>query len=399
MQYFIFSPTHHCCGTPPLTREGELVDSLLARGITAEQGWMTVPDDDDEPDVTDAAEMPDVLSLYAYASEVAVSPRCKDMLQKLRMGEEIVFIPVVVKNRAEKALATYFFVGSTRRHYVVDHDHAGLEYWPDFAEGKADFVEERRKNAIYEVYDWALVNENIPESDLFKVETNVWIATERVTEMFEKERVTGCQWELIWSTEDAARVAREPRPTYLSEKELKNKAEEWKAWIRSNWHWFRTVARDAFEEDGRGAIGVDMSYPQVLHLEQFGYLSRAMAEETRDPTSLELTWGHVEVYDPAREIVFLFSHPRGRDNFVISVLTEWPDGTPKPSPKELDERWCGFERTCPKCQKRFIGLKDRAECPDCDTEFSASGEEYRSFGRTAIDPIVAEKKKKRKKKN
>ena len=71
------------------------------------------------------------------------------------------------------------------------------------------------------------------------------------------------------------------------------------AWIRANLHVLWPVAREAYDEAGRGAVVVDTSSNPAGSGHPFGYFSREMVEEYGNEDTLHM----VLAYNPSWEMV------------------------------------------------------------------------------------------------
>lgn len=96
------------------------------------------------------------------------------------------------------------------------------------------------------------------------------------------------------------------------------------AWIRENLHVLWPMARQAYDEAGRGAIFVDTTIRPSGLGHPFGYFPREMVEEYGNADTLRM----VLEYDPTREMVTVLLKTENRSSsYRIGVLT--PDPGPR----------------------------------------------------------------------
>ena len=164
--------------------------------------------------------------------------------------------------------------------------------------------------------------------------------------------------------------------------------------IQAKWPEIRAQAASEYAAHGRGAF--------ILHLDVNGDQSRCAefpiqycglfeALQTNDNEIAQIMRHRgVECYNSEREIAFIFLYQEldGKPWVHTEILSEYPDGTPRPTDRALKKRWTGFNRTCPQCGHTFIGLANSWPCPRCGLRFMASEAEYESLNRVEIEPIA-----------
>ena len=89
------------------------------------------------------------------------------------------------------------------------------------------------------------------------------------------------------------------------------------AWIRENLHVLWPMARQAYDEAGRGAIVVDTTIRPAGLGHPFGYFPREMVEEYGNEDTLRM----VLEYDPTREMVTVLLKTANRSStYRVGVL-------------------------------------------------------------------------------
>jgi hypothetical protein len=143
---------------------------------------------DDAPDVSPDAEKADYI--FIGGGDLLLSCSATSILQELRLGDEIGFLPTRVLNRAGDKVGDYYMVYAREERDCLDVAGSEVEY---YQEGKV----------IAEVFKWALDPEKIPPLDLFRCQER-WVATETLKHQFETNRLRGIKFVPIWSHEEGS---------------------------------------------------------------------------------------------------------------------------------------------------------------------------------------------------
>jgi hypothetical protein len=137
-----------------------------------------------------ASELPDVISCSGL--DMLVSLRVKMLMEDLRLGEEVGFLPTTVLSRRKKRIADYYYLYSRddSRDNAVDLRRSAAQY----VEGT---------NIVIKVRKWVFDPSRLPDADLFRCHRD-WIATETLKDRFESHGIRGFRFIPIWSHENGA---------------------------------------------------------------------------------------------------------------------------------------------------------------------------------------------------
>ena len=133
----------------------------------------------DDPDIEDANDLPDVLSLgntYAFRS------RAREALDQVHLDPAIRITDANVKGRSGRFLERYYWLTSQTRHRVIDRRLSKYRVVTG-------------SNVIIEVNRRVLNRIAIPEYDMFWGEDFQWYVTPPLREALVRLRITGCYFE------------------------------------------------------------------------------------------------------------------------------------------------------------------------------------------------------------
>ena len=186
MELYLLEVGAQCLGFGPLD------ETLKAFPMKGPHAWdathlkARVPYLNSQPDILDSRELPDFINI---GHELIVSKRTKSLIEEARVERTLRIIPTSIVNRTGTLLGEYFYIWSPSEHMVIDRNRARLRYYAG-------------SEAIAEVYEWAVMDDQIPQLDLFFSEAYRWIATERLNRLFSDHRITGCSFTHIGRTDD-----------------------------------------------------------------------------------------------------------------------------------------------------------------------------------------------------
>ena len=185
MIYYVLRWDDDCTeGAHPRAESGKEVRFWrYPRPWDVEHASARVPLDDLESDPSTEEDLTDYI--FIGGGDLLVSQKVKRLLDQVRVGHELGFLPTTIVNRRGWELARYVMIYPRNEpEGLLDEEVAEVEYYPD-------------TKVVFKVKKWAVHADRVPDSDLFHCH-HAWLAGDVVKSLFESNDVTGFQFLPAW---------------------------------------------------------------------------------------------------------------------------------------------------------------------------------------------------------